>query len=219
MEPQVEELTDVAPNIGAAYEITVFDKDGKVKQVISEDAKCYVQNFLRMLRFWYTTGGDNGYVSGGGGNAVLAPFRNLTGAIVQSGGYYPASSIGLNYGSFLGDALLGDLTKGIVTGTGVVAVTADDYCMGTLIAHGSAVGQMIYDASSFLPLNIVGSTITVTISRMVTNSTASAITFTEIGLYLKGMISIMVLRDIVSPSVSLNPGESALIAYRLIVNG
>lgn len=208
------------PNIGAAFEITVFDKNGKIKRVIHEDAKCYVQNFLRMVRHWYTTGGYHSDVSGQGGNAILTPFKNLSGAVVQSGGYYPASNPTVLYiGSFLGDALLGDLTKGIIVGTGVAAVTADDYCMGAVIAHGSAAGQLVYDASAFLPLDVVGSTMTVITSRMVTNASGGVITFTEIGLYLKGMISVMVLRDIVSPSVSLNSGESALIAYKLIING
>jgi hypothetical protein len=119
----------------------------------------------------------------------------------------------------LGDALLGDLTKGIIVGTGAVAVAADDYCMGAAIAHGSGAGQLVYDASAFLPLDVVGNTMTIVTSRMVTNSSGGVITFTEIGLYLKGIISVMVLRDIVSPSVSLNSGESALIAYKLIMNG
>lgn len=209
MDAPVAELKDAAPNIGAAYEITVFDKDGKVKQVIVDDAKCYVQNFLRMVRNWFLVGD---------GNSIATSFVSLTGILTS------ATSVIFHtgppsVGTFSANAAAGDITSGIVVGTGNVAVIADDYKLGNVITHGTGVGQLSYDAVSFLPNTISGNTITITLARMVSNATTGAVVISEIGLYRLGTISIMTLRDVISPSVTLNSGESALIAYKQIING
>jgi hypothetical protein len=207
MEAVMEGAKGADPNIGAAYEITVFDKDGNVKQVIKEDAKCYVMNFLRMVRHWFINAYNYTYTA--------TNFKNLSGTIVTSGGYNPGSSA---IGCFLGNAAVGDLTRGIVVGTDSTPVTSDDYKIGTLINHGSGAGQFLYDAVGIGPVVESGITMTLPISRIISNGTANPITFSEIGLYGLRRITIMVLRDVIS-SVTIQPGESALIAYKIIING
>jgi hypothetical protein len=195
-----------APNIGAAYEITVFDKDGKVKQVVKSDAKCFVMNFLRMIRHWcLNNGGTNNYTN----------FRNLSGSIVGAGGV----RINSGYGSFGLVGLAGDLTKGIVVGTDATAVTDDDYKVGIIINHGTGPGQFLYDDTAVTPFAEAENVMTLSASRIVSNSTSDAITFSEIALYGLGTITVMLLRDVISPSVTIQPSESALIVYKIIING
>jgi len=212
MEPQVEELTDVSPNIGAAYEITVFDKDGNVKQVIKDDAKCFVQNFLRLVRYWFVNANNVGDVGAPSG------FKNLSGSVVQTTSALPPYNT-IQFGSWLTNAGVGDLTRGIVAGSGSVAVTDDDYKLGSIITNGSGSGQLSYDSTVFNPVSIVGNTVTLTQMRMTSNFTVNPIVISEIGLYMLGIITIMTIRDILVPSITLGAGESALIAYKIIING
>jgi hypothetical protein len=208
METAMDDAKGVTPNIGAAYEITVFDKDGKVRQVINEDAKCYVMNFSRMIRHWFLCSG------GSQNTSIYANFKNLSGSIVSSAGVaYPT------VGSFKLDGLAGILTKGIIVGTDGTAVTADDYKIGSLINNGTDAGRLSYDANVIAAFTESGSTMTMPVSRLVSNGTSNPVVFSEIALYALGQITIMVLRDVISPSVTLGVGESALIVYKLIING
>lgn len=215
---QVKDMSGISPNIGAAYEITVFDRNGNVRQVINEDAKCFVRNFMRMIKnlFYNGTPAYPPHYGSPADSRTPTNFRNLAGAIVSTRGIDPT---GTSIGAFIATALAGDLTKGIVVGSGSTAVIDDDYKLGTIITHGSGAGQLVYDAESFLPLATVGNTVTITTARMVGNSSANPVVIYEIGLYLMGLITIMLLRDVISPSVTLNAGESALIAYKIIING
>ena len=217
--PADSPVEGVNPNIGAAYEITVFGTDGKPRQVVKDDAKCYVMNFLRMLRHWFLNGGWNG----SGNSLVNTSFRNLAGSIVSSSGVCYSVTCSrdwyLSWGSFLANAAIGDLTRGIVVGTGTTTVANDDYKIETLTSHGSGVGQLFYDAVAFLPLAVSDNTMTIGIARMMSNNGASPIPVNEIAFYAAGVIPIMLLRDLVASPVILNPGESMLVAYKLILNG
>jgi hypothetical protein len=205
VETAMETAKGGAPNIGAAYEITVFDKDGKVKQVVKADAKCFVMNFLRMVRHWFFSGYG----------PVTNEFMNLTGSLVASDGIRVKSS----YGSFLMNGSIGDLTKGVVVGSDATPVVSDDYKIGSIISHGSGVGQFNYDAMIVGPFTESESTMVFPVSRVISNATDSEIPFSEIALYAQGSIVIMLLRDVIFPSISLQPGESALIVYKIILNG
>jgi len=210
VETAMETAKGGAPNIGAAYEITVFDKDGKVKQVVKADAKCFVMNFLRMVRHWCLNNGHHSH--------NYTSFRDLSGNVVSSGGLWIDTGYN-NYGSFRLDGLAGVLTKGIIVGTDATAVTEDDYKIGSIINHGTDPGQFLYDGTAVAAFTEVGNVMTLPISRIISNNTLDAITFSEIALYGLGLITVMFLRDVISPSVTIQPAESALIVYKIIMNG
>lgn len=216
MDSHVEEVSDVAPNIGAAYEITVYGTDGKVRQVIKEDAKCYVQNFLRMFNYffknslYYSMGMPSYYTT-----LVNSNFKNLSGSIISSAGYFNWNGTG----SFIAVAAAGDISDGIVVGSGSTVVTNDDYKLATIITHGSGSGQLSYDEVTFPPITTVGNTVTIPVKRVIQNTSSGAVTIQEIGLYVRGQFTIMILRDILSPQVVLNPGELVAIIYNQIING
>lgn len=66
----------------------------------------------------------------------------------------------------------GVVTHGIVVGTGVTANAPTQYNLNALINHGSSAGQLNYGAVSFVEPVVGGSTITLVITRTVTNATA-----------------------------------------------
>lgn len=207
-------MDEMTPNIGAAYEITIFDVDGNVKQVIREEAKCFVMNFLRMVKNWLSNSTYASYAD----TSVSTNFRRASDGSIVAGvgvqGSRPAVP-----GSFLANAGVGDVTKGIVVGTSNTPVQYDDYKLGSIIAHGAGAGQIVYDGVASFVMSTVGNAVTISIPRMVNNGNSSAITVNEIGLYAQGRssLTIMLLRDVISP-VTLGPGETALIVYKLIFN-
>ena len=203
------------PNIGAAYEITVFNVDGTVKQVIQEEAKCFVLNFLRLIKNLLSNGGDANYTN----LVVYTNFRNLAGAVVQSAGYLGATTPNSGFGAFLANGASGDITRGVVVGSGSTPVTADDYKLESIIAHGTGVGQLSYDMVAIQKMPPVGSTIVIAVTRIVSNNSAAPVSFSELGIYQVGQAAIMTLRDVIASPVVLNLGESALIAYKIIING
>lgn len=217
-ENEVADIGSLSPNIGAEFEITVFGVDGKPRQVVKQEAQCYVMNFLRMIRHWFF----NSKLPGGN-TVVSTNFKNLSGSIVASSGVYYSVSCSrdwyLNWGSFLANPAAGDLTKGIVAGSGSTVVTYDDYKIETIVAHGTGAGQLNYDAGAFLPLEISGNKMTIPLTRMMSNGGSSSVTVNEIALYGMGMITIMLLRDLLPSSIVLNPGESMMVVYKLILNG
>jgi hypothetical protein len=219
METAMDDAKGVTPNIGAAYEITVFDKDGKVRQVINEDAKCYVQNFLRYIKYCFLNGVYAYHNSSGTFDGTIASnFKNLSGSVVAASGIPIPTINTVAYGAFLANGAVGDVTRGVVVGSDDTSVAEDDYALNALIANGTGSGQVSYDAN-VISLNIVGSVMTITIARMINNASLVPVIISEFALYLLGTISIMVLRDVVTPSVTLGSGESALFVYKLIING
>jgi hypothetical protein len=200
----------VTPNIGAAYEITVFNVDGTVKQVIKDDARCFVQNFLRTVLYWFGCPANNPA-------SYVVSMRNLSGVMQNYDAKAPIKTgTNVQSGSFVADAGIGIITHGIVIGSGNTTVVADDYKLGAIIEHGSGSGQMDYDAVAFLPMAIVGNTITISVLRLMSNSGPTAVSVNEIGLYERAVfdnMSLMILRDVLTPTISLNPGEAMLVTY------
>lgn len=207
---------DVNPNIGAAFEITVFDVDGNVRQVVADNARCFVLNFLRMIKNWMI---NSTYLSFRGDTRVRNSFVNTVGSTVSLCGSGWGSGSGTAYGTFFVTAPSTNTAYGIVTGRGTTPVAAADYKIQTLNDHGSGVNQLSYDAVSVLSPTIVGNVLTIPVSRMVNNSGTGTVDISEIALYLSGEGYIMILRDLISPTITLNPGEAALVVYKIIFNG
>jgi len=207
---------DTNPNIGAAFEITVFDANGDVRQVVADDAKCFVLNFLRMIKNWMI---NSTYLSFRGDTRVRNSFVNTAGATVSLCGSGWGSGSGSSVGTFFVTAPSATTTHGIVTGRGVTPVAAADYKIEILNAHGTGANQLSYDAVSVLNPTVVDNVLTIPISRMINNSSTGTVDISEIALYLSGEGYIMVLRDLITPTITLNPGEAALIVYKIILNG
>lgn len=203
----VDETLIGPPNIGLKYEITVLNKDGSIASHQEHDAKCFVQNFLRLVYAFYLWGVPTD---------IRAPFRLLNGTLSTSRGQFDTT-----VGCFLCNAGLGILTRGIVAGSGNNATVADSYALQTPISHGTTDGTLQYSVESILPLQIDGNKITFATSRSIVNSGATSITVREIALYCLGgdSVTVMIMRDVLPSEVPLSTGQSAIIVYKIILNG
>ena len=89
---------------------------------------------------------------------------------------------GLMYNNHALEAPSADNTYGIQAGTGTTAPASDDNSMETLIAHGSAAGQLQYQATSVGAPGLVGSNIDLVVCRIFVNGSGGSITLREVGL-------------------------------------
>ncbi len=112
-----------------------------------------------------------------------------------------------------------DNTFGIQLGTGSTAVDRDDNALVTLIADGSAAGQLDHLATTFSARVAIAGGYRFTISRQVNNNSGGSITVEEIGLALLHRISgpstalFLALRDLVTEAIP--DGAARIFRYHL----
>lgn len=112
------------------------------------------------------------------------------------------------------NATSGSALAGVVVGTGTNAVSFNDYCLQTLIAHGTGSGQLQYGTVSFGTPTTTSTTTDMRITRVFTNGSAGSITVNEIGLIsYYSTREFLIIRDIVSPGVAIGVGESMTLNY------
>ena len=190
-----------------------FQKSGKLSTIINlvsafpngkiTNHKCWhgkslTGNFLQWL---YTN-----YAEGTSVDFALSSFNGGT------ANQYTKGILGSNSGTYNAYSKLhgevGDTLKGIVFGTGITPVTALDYKLITLIAHGTAAGQLSYQqqGASQAPIN-VDLTTTFILQRIAVNNSGDSITINEIGIYSSqpawGNNPICLFREIVSGGLAV----------------
>jgi len=201
-----------APNIGAEYEIAIFDKDGNEKRRFGGKANCFVKGFMDYL--WHLA--MNG-VRGHDG-ITYSTFVKTDGTSVTAflGDWPGKLSLFLGGARAISDANVID--TGIVVGRSTTPVTLGDYNVGSMISTS----ELQYGASVVSPLQYSGKASMINMSRQITNGSSSAVSgISSIAVYVRGLYnnwSFMILRDVV-PTFELNPGESAVVIYKLIFNG
>lgn len=198
-----------APNIGAEYEIAIFDKDGNEKRRFGGKANCFVKGFMDYL--WHLA--RNG----------VNKFNGMTqSTFVKTNGTSVTAFLGDGGGKFLGGArAISDanvIDTGIVVGRSTTPVTLGDYNVGSTIS----ISELQYGPSTVSPLQYSGNAAMINMSRQITNGSSSVVSgISSIAVYVRGLYkdwSFMILRDVV-PTFELNPGESAIVIYKLIFNG
>ena len=119
------------------------------------------------------------------------------------------------------DAALGDVTNGIVVGTGINAVAMTDYALQTPIAHGNGAGQLAYSGMVFAAVGTSGSNRVIDVTRIATNNSGGNISITEIALYITFVYTgptngfFCACRDLLS--VTVTNGGSKTLKYRFTV--
>ena len=79
--------------------------------------------------------------------------------------------------------VIGNVTRGLVVGSGTNGNSPNDYALQTLIAQGSSAGQLQYGIMSFTEAVVAGSNIVFVMQRDVTNGSGGNVTVNEIGVY------------------------------------
>ncbi len=203
-----------APNIGAEYEIAIFDKDGNEKRRFGGKANCFVKGFMDYIWHLSRNGTNNaefamlqtGFVNTSGGTVTTLLASVLPHNSKPNGG---ARAIAAE--NFVGN--------GIVFGRDATPVTLADYNVGGLVSTS----ELTYDACLVTPVSVNGNVMTLEVTRGVANAGSVPVTgICSIALYLRGSyvtsLYFMILRDVI-PVFDLAPGESAIGIYRMIFNG
>lgn len=214
------------PNIGLAYEIAVYDKDGNLKERRDEEAKCLVANFLKMLRSYYILGVPSG--SHTSHNMETTPVVDITGVVKNiAPDKYCSTYVGCKVsgnipGGFRTVGGEGDDLLGIVIGSGDVAVALSDYALQSKISNGSGPGQLTYGAVTIPGIFETGNEMEMKIRRFFGNYGSESVEFSEIGLYHEYIYPatgyVMSMRDVLPQPVSIAPGEGCVVVYKIIFN-
>ena len=197
--------------VGSVLEWTVKRADGSIREQRTIKSKSFVKQFLDL---WIV-------------QALNAPDVNSM-RVRDTGN--ALREICFSHLTFAANASTGDITFGIVVGTGNVAPIISDYALGVQIAHGTGVGQIQYGNVAFgLPASDAASS-HFTVTRDFSNASGGDITVNEIGLYVKGQESngifpwsstvttryFMTIRDLIVGGIVVPNGETLTINYRLM---
>lgn len=209
VKPKLEVIKGEIPHLlvpgemGAILELTVKDKDGKVTDHRLMRSKSFVRQFLELL--WVQT-----YQI-----PELAPYsvRDTANALqdICEGGY-----------TFDATAAIGDVTHGIIVGTGTTAPTINNHVIETLIDHDAAPptgGRLQYGAVAFGAPASDATTSQFTITRDFANASGGAITVNEIALYVRAFDGaaayyFMIIRDVIAGGIAVPDGQTLTVNYR-----
>lgn len=209
-QPNLEVIKEEIPHlleegeIGAILELIVRDKNGDVteKQVLK--SKSFVRQFLELL--WVS-------------------FQNLD----YRSGRYCADVYG-GYACVRADRRLwsagggiGEVTRGILVGTGTNVPTINDYTIQTLIPHGTGLGQLQYSAVTFGAPSSDATTSQFTVTRNFANGSGAQVTVYELTLVVQSYADSyvqyyhMLIRDMIPGGIAVPNGQTLTVNYRIQV--
>jgi hypothetical protein len=196
----------LAGEVGAILDWEVKDKNGRVTTEGIKKSESFVRQFLELLLI------------------QMYPISEAVPYNLRDTGNTVRTICESSY-NFASNAAIGDITFGLVVGTGAVAPTINDYVLGTIILHDAApptAGRLQYGAVTFgAPASDVTTT-QFTITRNFANASGGAITVNEIGCYVKGYdptttYYFMTLRDVIGGGILIPNGQTLTVNYRPLV--
>lgn len=185
--------------IGLELEIVHKRADGSVKYKKTFKARSYVTAYLVILQEQMDAT-----------NAV---------SILDTGGV--SRVIGTDSSNFDITASSGDVTHGIVLGTGTNTPTPADYQLQLPIAHGVGAGQLSYGVTTAGGAGAVGNRSTMLITRGVTNNSGNPITVNEVALVCTATSSnwkILITRDVIPSGRVIANLESVTFTLKVFVD-
>ncbi len=192
----------VPGEMGAVLELTVKDKRGEITDHRVMRSKSFTRQFLELLWIEFNK---------------ISKYSPL---IMQDtgGDYTLVYEYKINFDA---SAAAGDVTHGIIVGTGDTAPTINDYALQTPIAHGSGAAELEYSAVTIAAPASGTNVSQFTITRDFSNAAAGgAITVNEIGLYVKGYdiedntYYFMIIRDKIDGGIAVPDGQTLTVNYR-----
>lgn len=197
----------------AFWEIEIRGRNGKLLEKRKVKGKSWLKQWIQIMKAEFAT--RHGYAIGGG---------NVS--IVDEGGTpepYPKHStetpqaLYMNI-STLGDA--GDVSQGILVGSGNTPNSLTTYALASKIGHGTASGQLLYGAESIEEVsNPSGMDLQFRVTRTFTNNTGSSVTVKELGALIKKFDqggtsrSWLIVRDVLPSPSSIPDGASMTVRY------
>ena len=203
--------------------VALFNREGKLLREVRQPSRSFTKQFIGFLYIFHSFMDfsmpdisntarvvDNNYsqyslqlAAKGGG--VAEPF---SGGQPGSTGYAA---------SLLGDSI------GIQVGSNATAPTPTDYAMNTRIAHGQAVGQLVYAGCEVEPPVISAPNATMLIRRYFTNKSGGNVIVREVGLYTIGLtgattgFAFLICRDALATDITVLNNELLRVEYTMQV--
>lgn len=112
---------------------------------------------------------------------------------------------------------------GIVVGTGSTAVTPTDYALETKVAHGTSSSQLQHFGHLVSEVTVSAPNASFDIERIFRNSSGGSIIINEIGLQASSHafgttgFNFLLIRDVISPTVTVANGEYLKVKYTIQV--
>lgn len=171
--------------------------------------KSLVGNFLQLIYVIAVQGDTTDFPASG------SPWSNATQAI-DTGNIKRSSA---TYYPFQSNANTGEVTKGLIIGTGTTPVSAADYKIETLIVHGTGSGQMQYqNQTANFGVTIVSLTSSFELQRLFVNASGSQIDVNEIAWYGFGSTyTFMLYRDVLPTSDEIPNGSTYRVTLEISI--
>lgn len=185
--------------------IKVEDDKGNIVNDRTEKANSWVRNFYNSMALFL---GLPAITTGSYGEGSLR-FKTTAGSEVN----VPALGTALPPRG----ASVGDVTAGIVVGTGTGAESFESYNLESLIENGTSAGQLSYQAGSVNTpsYNSELKKWTQTIVRIMNNNTAETITVAEVGIIAYSSGSRLIERSLLSEAVNVPPANKITVTYTI----
>jgi hypothetical protein len=187
----------------------VVEKDGEILDTRNEWSRTAVRNYYNFLFTTVAYGYATGSTYGAG---YLSCKRYNDGYVTNPSGAWDGM-IGA----------LGNVSEGIVIGTGSTAESFEHHQLTALIATGNGSGQMAYSAqdSTTYSYNAGTTTWTATLTRVFNNNSGGSIVVAETGIH-NGVHDYQVwlflmCRDLPSPAVTVVNGAQLTVSYEIIL--
>lgn len=171
--------------------------------------KSLVGNFLQLLYVQMANNDSANFVASGAPWSSVSQAKD-TGNVnrtLYNILIWPVKSIG------------GSVNSGLICGSGTTTVTASDYKIETLIAHGNSASQLNYQAqTSSQGCEIVSLTTSFVLQRLFVNNSGGQINVNEIALYCTGSGYIICLyRDVLGVTDEIPDGETYRVTLEISV--
>ena len=108
-------------------------------------------------------------------------------------------------------------TLGIVIGTGSAVEDFDGYALTTRILHGNSSLKMSYalQNTTTASYDAPSLTWTATLARIFNNNSGASIIVAETGIYVSQSYTIMTVRDVLAPAVTVTNGSQLTVTYNM----
>lgn len=196
--------TSRRPLIGLYYRYWIFDADGRlIKYQRRTKARSFVRAFFEAMRALWEAEDDPAVVDIASGSQILIHDAQTT----------------TDWGDMSGP--VGDTDRGIVFGSGSTAAAMGDNALVSLIAEGTAGGQMEYQAQVTSAAAIGATESTLALTRQAINNSGGDVTLREIGTHMTSAITttttavFLSARDVLPSDETIPDGGSFVWEYTI----
>ena len=188
-------------NLSLYYDMIVKKDDKVIKKYRKRKCHSFVRQFIDLLY----AGCSKGV------NTVILDTSNTNRTYCVLDNSYITHDVHI-----MTNAPVSNATYGPQVGTGVTAVSINDYKIETIINHGIGSGQLQYSAVTFGAPTTTAAGTTFIVTRVFTNGSGNSITINEISIVVTAGASdylhLIVHDNLVSP-VTLANGETVTLNY------